>query len=68
MKRTAYRVELMGRDAEATPQERWRYQRILLAEQFGWTLEYIDSLSAMDFADIAGANEGRARAQEFKRK
>jgi hypothetical protein len=36
--------------------------RWMLAEKFGWSLEYIDSLSLGDFAEWLQVEEGKARA------
>jgi hypothetical protein len=34
-----------------------------LAERFGWTLEYIDSLSVADWQEYWMINRGRAKAR-----
>jgi len=40
----------------------WEGFRVMLAERFGWTLEYIDSLSEKDFVSILAVLDGRAKA------
>lgn len=41
---------------------RWRF-----AEQFGWTLEYIDTLSFGDFEDYAEVMDGYRKGMAFLR-
>lgn len=36
----------------------------MLAERFGWTLEYVDSLSEKDFVSILSVLDGRAKANK----
>ena len=38
-----------------------RINRVLLAQEFGWTLDYIDSLTAFDLADIMGVLDGQEK-------
>lgn len=43
--------------AEAIPRlERWS-----LAERFGWSLEYVDSLSVQDIQELVAIDEGREK-------
>lgn len=41
---------------------RWRF-----AEKFGWTLDYIDSLSLGDFEDYSQVMDGYHKGMAFKR-
>lgn len=41
-----------------------RINRVLIAQEFGWTLEYIDSLSPFDLADIAGVLDAQAKLEQ----
>lgn len=36
----------------------------MLAERFGWTLEYIDALSERDFVSILAVLDGREKANK----
>lgn len=42
----------------------WRIQRIHIAQEFGWSLEYVDSLSEFEIATILGVWDGENNAQE----
>jgi hypothetical protein len=47
-----------------TEEESWKLQRIRLAEHFGWTFEYIDSLSMGEIVDIWQILDGQAKADK----
>lgn len=38
-----------------------------MAEKFGWTLDYIRSMSMNDITDYLQIEEGKAKAREVKR-
>lgn len=44
-----------------------RINRVRLAQRFGWSLEYIDSLSPFDLADIAGVLDADHKLEQRKR-
>jgi hypothetical protein len=46
---------------EAFPDEAMRWH---LAEKFGWTLDYIDSLSLQDLIQYESICDGKAHAQD----
>lgn len=41
-----------------------RFERVRLAQEFGWTLDYIDRMSAQDKRDIFGVMDGQAKARK----
>lgn len=45
----------------------FEYTRWKLAEKFGWTLEYIDSLSLQDMQDYWQIQDGIGRADEIRK-
>jgi hypothetical protein len=42
--------------------------RVLLAREFGWTLEYVDSLDIEDVQDVMAVLDGLARASSGSRR
>jgi hypothetical protein len=42
--------------------------RVILAREFGWTLEYVDSLDVEDVQDVMAVLDGLARASGSRRK
>lgn len=40
------------------------YYRWKLAERFGWSLEYVDSLTMQDFHELLQVDDGRAKAKK----
>lgn len=50
--------------AQIAPHLTRQINRVLLAQEFGWTLEYIDSLSAFDLADIMGVLDGQEKLRQ----
>jgi len=57
-----YCAEIYGDTLDAATT--WRINRIRLAQAFGWTLDYVDSLSLRDLADAIGVLDGQ---QQIKR-
>lgn len=49
------------REEEGTPFELVRWS---IAEKFGWTLDYIDSLSIADLHEFMQIQDGRAHANK----
>jgi hypothetical protein len=43
------------------PPEYWRWE---LAREFGWTLEYVDSLSIGNWREYWAVEDGKAKAAE----
>lgn len=41
----------------------WRANRVLLAERFHWTLEYVDSIPDDELAELFGVLDGKAKAE-----
>lgn len=44
------------------------FNRVMLAQEFGWTLDYIDSLSHEDMQAVIGVLNGVAMQKEHQRK
>lgn len=42
----------------------WLVQRMHIAQEMGWTLEYIDSLSEFDIVTLLGMWDGESKAKE----
>lgn len=49
---------------QLSAEEWWRLTRVDLASEYGWTLEYIDSLRVEDVGDILAVSHARALKQE----
>lgn len=55
-------------DAPLEPDEQRRMLRINIAEQTGWTLDYIDNLSMADIGDYISVTDATERAKAKIRK
>lgn len=44
----------------------WEYHVWMMAERFGWTLEYIDALSLARWHELIQVDDGRATAGRSK--
>lgn len=42
----------------------WEVQRMHIAQEMGWTLEYIDALSEFDLTTLLGMWDGESKAKE----
>lgn len=60
-----------GHEHEPLEEHGWAFSRVVLAERFGWSLEYIDSLDHETvgeiFGVISGQNKQRAYQAEIER-
>ena len=45
----------------------WAYHRVVIAEHFGWTLDYVDALSYRDRAHVFAVLNARAKYGQIKR-
>lgn len=64
MSKAAYLGTKFGtvKEADIPPGGLWPMQRVSIAERFGWTLEYIDTLSEFEIATILGIWDGENKA------
>lgn len=53
-----------GMETGASPDVLRRIERVRLAERFGWSLDYIDSLDPFDIADIRGVVDGDVKTRK----
>lgn len=51
-----------GSELYMTPDRNRRYLRVRLAQEFHWTLDYIDNLPQQDVHDIFAVMEGQQKA------
>lgn len=57
-------VSPVGEGGKPTQGEPLEALRWLLAERFGWTLEYVDSLSVADVHEFLQVEDGRKHVRE----
>lgn len=50
------------------PYTAWRMNRIAIAKETGWTLDYIDSLPFEDLRDLTAYNAGFSKARAHRQK
>lgn len=63
MSKVAYYI-FKGLDATNDPRLLWRFERLRIAEYFGWTLEYVDTLTQRDVLDIYGLWDAEAKKRQ----
>lgn len=61
-----YFLLTLGENATVDPLDAWAYQRVVLAERFGWRLDYIDSLSQADVGSVIGVLRGIEKVKAEK--
>lgn len=44
----------------------WRFERVRIAEEFGWPLTYVDTLSQRDVLDIYGVWDAKAKKRKIE--
>ena len=42
------------------------YNRVMLAERFGWTLDYVDGMTQQDMTRVIGILNGIAKFEAYK--
>lgn len=45
----------------------WRFERVRIAEEFGWPLTYVDTLTQRDVLDIYGVWDAKAKKRELEK-
>lgn len=53
-----------GHDDMLTPDRRRRFERVRLAQEFGWTFDYIDAMPEQDKRDVFAVIDGQEKARK----